>query len=179
MKPPLLAITAIVLAAGVAVMTAGPWAADDSRAASMTARSGLLRLPPAVPAGQLALYGQIGKLKRVGGHFELGFDPAWFTLGLTARRAKAEETGSSEVPNDSYAVEEGHRLLTYVVPVTTRVTVLTSSGAGITSTRIPVAELARIVNGGPHRKLFEPLASGVWIRVRIDAVVELDQQYQP
>ena len=32
---------------------------------------------------------------------------------------------------------------------------------------------------GKHRKLFEPLASGVWIRVRIDTVRELDQQYQP
>ena len=35
------------------------------------------------------------------------------------------------------------------------------------------------MNGGPHRKLFEPLDSGVWIRVRIDTVKELDQQYRP
>ena len=49
----------------------------------------------------------------------------------------------------------------------------------VSATPISVAELLRIVNGGKHRKLFEPLASGVWIRVRIDTVRELDQQYQP
>ena len=46
-------------------------------------------------------------------------------------------------------------------------------------TKIPVNELARIVNGGRHRKLFEPLATGVWLRVHIDTVLTLDQQYQP
>ena len=57
---------------------------------------------------------------------------------------------------------------------------LTNHGtSGISATPIPVAELYRIVNGGPHRKLFEPLRSGVWIRVRIDTVKELDQQYRP
>jgi hypothetical protein len=50
---------------------------------------------------------------------------------------------------------------------------------GISATPISAAELSRIVNGGKHRKLFEPLASGVWIRVRIDTVKELDQQYKP
>jgi hypothetical protein len=35
------------------------------------------------------------------------------------------------------------------------------------------------VNGGPHRKLFEPLDSGVWIRIHNDTVKELDQQYKP
>ena len=56
---------------------------------------------------------------------------------------------------------------------------LTNNAKGIFSTPIPVSELARIVNGGKHRKLFEPLDSGVWIRVRIDTVRELDQQYRP
>jgi hypothetical protein len=42
-----------------------------------------------------------------------------------------------------------------------------------------VAELFRIVNGGKHRRLFEPLATGVWLRIHIDTVRSLDQQYQP
>jgi hypothetical protein len=110
----------------------------------------------------------------------LRFDPAWFTSGVTARAAKLADTGSGDVPNDNYVVEEGHRLLTYIVAETARVTVLTTqSTSGISSTVIPVAELLRIVNGGRHRKLFEPLESGIWIRVRIDTVRELDQQYQP
>jgi len=101
------------------------------------------------------------------------------TSGVTASRAALADTGSSDVPNDNYVIEEGHRLLTYIVPTSARITVLTNSGSGISSPRITVFELARIVNGGAHRKLFEPLDSGIWIRVRIDRVLELDQQYHP
>src|SRR5205814_7697987 len=112
--------------------------------------------------------------------FELRFDPAWFTSGLTASRAALADTGSSDVPNDNYTVEEGHRTLTYIVPTTARITVLTNNGtAGISAVPIGVFELARIVNGGKHRKLYEPLDSGIWIRVRIDTIRELDQQYRP
>jgi len=150
-----------------------------SAAAVTRQQSGFLTLPPAAPAGQMTLYGHIKTLSRKSGRFLLGFDPAWFTLGITASRAKLADTGSSEVPNDSYVVEEGHRLLTYIVPATARVTVLTNNGTGISSTPITVSELARVVNGGKHRKLFEPLDSGVWIRVRIDTVLELDQQFHP
>jgi hypothetical protein len=57
--------------------------------------------------------------------------------------------------------------------------VLTNNGQGIAATQITVSELARIVNGGKHRKLFEPLDSGVWIRVHVDTVRSLDQQYHP
>lgn len=126
----------------------------------------------------MVLYGHIKTLTRKGGHYELRFDPAWFTSGVTASRAALQDTGSSDVPNDNYIVEEGHRLLTYLVPASARVTVLTNA-KGISSTPIPVSELARIVNGGKHRKLFEPLDSGVWIRVDVDTVRELDQQYRP
>jgi len=42
-----------------------------------------------------------------------------------------------------------------------------------------VSELEKIVNGGKHRPLFEPLESGVWIRVHIDTACALDQQYRP
>jgi hypothetical protein len=69
--------------------------------------------------------------------------------------------------------------LTYLVPTTARVTVVTNNSKGIASTPITVSELARIVNGGTHRKLFEPLDSGVWIRLHGDTVRELDQQYRP
>ena len=125
------------------------------------------------------VYGHIKRLARKGARFELGFDPAWFTSGITASRALLQDTGSGDVANDSYVVDESHRLLTYLVAPTARATALTSNGSGISSTPISVAALSRIVNGGPHRKLFEPLASGIWIRVRIDTVLKLDQQYQP
>ena len=59
------------------------------------------------------------------------FDPEWFTSGVTANDAAAED-GAVEpgqpVPNDNYRVDEGHRLLTYLVPADTPVTVLTREG---------------------------------------------------
>ena len=168
-----------VVAAALAASSSGLLAARTSPAAVAKRQSGFLLLPPATPAGQMTLYGHIKTVARTGGHYLLGFDPAWFTSGITARRAHLQDTGSSDVPNDNYVIEEGHRVLTYILPLDARVTVLTNDGSGISSVAIPVPELARIVNGGKHRKLFEPLDSGVWIRVRIDTVKELDQQYRP
>jgi hypothetical protein len=175
----------LILAGAVLIGVGAPaawrhWTAPAASAAIARHESGFLLLPPAAPAGQMVLYGHVRRLSRRNGRIELRFDPAWFTSGVTASAAKLADTGSSDVPNDNYVVEEGHRLLTYVVPATARVTVLTNQGTkGISATRITVAELLRIVNGGKHRKLFEPLDSGVWIRVRIDTVRELDQQYRP
>ena len=174
----------VILASGAIAAAAIPasshlFSVPASSAATGRTRSGFLPLPPAAPTGQIALYGHIGKLIRKGARYELRFDPAWFTSGLTASRAKLADTGSGEVPNDNYVVEEGHRLLTYRLPRTAHITVLTNDGSGVASTAITVPELARIFNGGRHRKLFETLDSGVWIRVRIDTVRELDQQYRP
>ncbi len=175
----------LVIPIGVAVLVAavlvsfGLLARPASSAAVAKQQSGFLLLPPAAPAGQMTLYGHIKTLSRKSRRFQMRFDPAWFTSGVTASRAALEDTGSSDVPNDNYRIEEGQRLLTYIVPTSARVTVLTNNGTGISSTPITVSELARIVNGGKHRKLFEPLDSGIWIRVRIDSVLELDQQYRP
>lgn len=149
-------------------------------ATASAATTNFLLLPPAAPAGQFTMYGHIKRLTRTGGRYVVRFDPAMFTTGLTASVAAKEDTGSSEVPNDNYVVEESHRLYSYILAPNARITVLTNGGsAGISATPISAAELSRIVNGGPHRKLFEPLLSGVWIRVRIDTIRELDQQYRP
>jgi len=133
---------------------------------------------------QYVVYGHIKSLTRKPRRYELRFDPAWWLTGLTASRAKLQDTGSADVPNDYYIVEEGHRLLTYVVSPRARVTVLTRGGAGpIGTTRITVAELAQLVKGRnpKHRRLLEPKA-GFWIRVSAkypSPVVSLEQQYQP
>ena len=129
------------------------------------------------------IFGHIKSLTARGDHFKMQFDPAWFTTGLTANAAAAQDgavEGGQPVPNDSYVVEEGHRLLTYVVPASAHVTVLTRGGPGpLGATPITVSELKRIVDGGKHRPLFEPLESGVWIRVHGATACSLDQQYRP
>jgi hypothetical protein len=129
------------------------------------------------------IYGHVKSLERTGDHFQLLFDPAWFTSGVTASAAAAED-GVGEpgqpVANDNYVVDESHRLLTYLVPETTPVTILTREGTGpLGATPSTVSELEQIVSGGDHRPLFESLDSGVWIRVHVDTVCSLDQQYRP
>jgi hypothetical protein len=129
-------------------------------------------------------YGHIKSMTRKAGRFEMRFDPAWWLSGVAAQRAAVEDKvirPGEAVPNDYYIVEEGHRLLTYVVPATAHVTVLTGGGAHATS--ITVSELAQIVSGKnpKHRRLSEPKA-GFWIRIGVkypNPALSLDQQYQP
>ncbi len=130
------------------------------------------------------MFGHIASLVQKGDGYELRFDPAWFTTGLTANTAAAEDgvvEPGEPVPNDNYRVEEGHRLLTYVVPASAHVTVLTRQGdpAQLGATPITVAQLAKLVDGGRPVVLFEPLDTGVWIRINAGTVCSLDQQYQP
>jgi hypothetical protein len=141
------------------------------------------RTVAAQPCGD-RIFGHLESLENRGADYQLRFDPALFTSGVTANSAAAED-GAVEpgqpVPNDNYVVDESHRLLTYLVPADTPVTILTRDGdpQQLGATPSTVSELGRIVNGGDGRDLFEPLDSGVWIRVHIDTVCSIDQQYRP
>jgi hypothetical protein len=171
-------IAVIVLAgvAAVAALAAGLFATlsftDDSDEPTATA-----------PCGDRS-YGHIASLTREGDGYRMRFDPAWFTSGVTANVAAAED-GAVEpgqpVPNDNYVIDEGHRLLTYLVPADAHVTVLTRQGdpANFGATPITVDELGRLVAGDKPVDLFEPLDTGVWIAVKIDTVCSIDQQYRP
>jgi hypothetical protein len=114
----------------------------------------------------------------------LRVDPALWLSGVTAYHAAVEDKAiapGEPVSNDYYIRDSDHRLLTYRVPSNARVTVLTRAGTGpIPTTAISVAEFAQIVQGKnpKHRRLLEPKA-GFWLRVAIDRVFSLDQQYQP
>ena len=146
-------------------------AAGSASSTKSSACLPLLRLPPAAAAGERTLFGHVKSLTRKGNRFELRFDPALWLTGVTARRAKLEDTGSSDVPNDYYIRDESHRLLTYLVPSTARVTVLRR---GTCTTRISVVRFANATA--------QTRRPGFWIRVAGrsgDSVVSLDQQYVP
>jgi hypothetical protein len=134
------------------------------------------------PPSELVQFGYVKSLKRKGSGYVMRFDPALLLSGVTANTAAAEDgvvPKGQPVPNDNYRLNETHRLLTFLVPATAHVTVLTRETGSPNGTPITVDELARIVNGGKHRPLFEPLQTGVWIRYHVDTVRSLDQQYQP
>jgi|ERR1700693_3280920 len=171
----------LVIFATIAVLVAAVFASlrlfDASASSSATAK------PKPCGPDAVALFGHIKSLTRTGDHFEMRFDPAWFLSGVTASRAALEDTGSSDVPNDNYIVEEGHRLLTYLVPRTAHITVLSRTGklagTGFPSTAITVSQLAQLVKGAKPVKLAESLESGFWMHVNIDAACSLEQQYRP
>jgi hypothetical protein len=175
MKPSVVMLTILALAAA---------GCGSTRAATKTVT---VTGPATSSAGQpreIAQFGYIKALTRKGSGFELRFDPAWFLSGQTANAAAAEDGAvdpGQPVANDNYVLEEGHRLLTYAVPANAQVAVLTREGKPeqLGATPITVAELARIVNGGQHRALSEPITTGFWLRIDIDTVRSLDQQYRP
>jgi hypothetical protein len=174
--------------AAAAVLALGGCAGSDS--ATSTTATDTAPTPATTAARELgppreqAYFGRIDSLTRSDDGYELRFDPAWFLSGETANVAAAED-GAVEpgepVPNDNYVVDEGHRLLTFHVPAGARVSVLTRSGdaADFGATRIDVDELAKLVAGTSTLDLFEPLESGIWLRVDIDTVQTIDQQYRP
>ena len=135
------------------------------------------KLGPAPPRHRIE-FGHIKSLVHSGAGFKMRFDPAQFLTGITANDAALEDTGSSDVPNDNYVVDESHRAYSYLVPADAHVTVL---AGGVDGTPITVGELARLVKGKDPlgHPLFEPLETGFWILIDVDTVHSLDQQYVP
>jgi len=123
-------------------------------------------------------YGYVKSLERKGATFELRFDPAWLLTGKTANQAALEDTGSSDVPNDNYVVNESTRAYTFIVSPSAHVTVLKE---GVNGSAITVAQLAQLAGGrNPFPKpLFEPISTGFWNSIRNDTVGSLDQHYHP
>jgi hypothetical protein len=139
---------------------------------SPTAKSGV------GPPREVVEYGYIKSLKRKGATFELRFDPAWLLTGRTANQAALEDTGSSDVPNDNYIVNESTRAYTFFVSPSAHVTVLKE---GVNGSPITVDQLAQLASGSnpypkPH---FEPISTAFWISIRNDTVGSLEQQYHP
>lgn len=136
-------------------------------------------------AAQQTYFGHIVSLTRSGGGYVMRFDPSWWLTGVTANAAAAASMhvhcaprACPPVPNDYYTLDEGDRVLTFLVAPDARGTVLTT-GSNLAGTPIGVAQLAKLVAQGPQAKLFEPLGSGTWIRVRNDTVRAFAQQYRP
>jgi hypothetical protein len=130
------------------------------------------------------LFGHVKSITSAPGGYLVHFDPSWLVTGITANVAAAQQQGTHcepiscpPVPNDVYDVDESHGVLTFRLPAGTRGTVLV--GGGLSTKTIDAAELARVVSGTSSLKLFEPLESGVWIRVHSDTIRAFAQQYRP
>jgi hypothetical protein len=129
-------------------------------------------------------FGHVRSLTPSGGRYVARIDPSLMLTGITASTAAVEDRKlrpGEPVPNDYYERNETKRPLTYRVPATASVTVLTNPGAGPRSTQIPVSELVEVVKGKNPKKrpgLWSP-ASGFWVRVAADRALAFDQAYRP
>jgi hypothetical protein len=171
-----LAALGVVLLTG---LTTGCGGAHTAK--SLTVVKTAATLPTA--QGDQRIYGQIRSVTRDGGRYLLRIDPAWFLTGITANVAQAQDehrtckpAACPPVANDVHVVNESHRTYTYVLPANARGTVLVTSTGRRT---IGAAQLAALVAHRSPIKLFEPLASGVWLLVHIDTVRTFAQQYVP
>jgi hypothetical protein len=173
MKPSLALVATLALTGTALVALARLSPAPASSAAPVA------KTPPRI----VVQYAHVKSLRRAGGGYLIRVDPALWLSGITAYYAavadKAIQPGDA-VANDYYIRDPDHRVLIYKVPSNARVTVLTRTGEGpIPVTTISVAELAQVVRGkSTKHKLLEPKA-GFWLRISIDKVLSLDQQYQP
>jgi hypothetical protein len=164
----------------IAVAVAGAVVVGVLSVSSATTAPTQLARPPA----SVIQFGYVRSLVGGGGGYRMRFDPALWLSGGTAVRAAVEDGAippGEPVPNDYYIRNESMRPLSYLVPRTARVSVVTNDFlSGVSSTRITVSELAAIVKGrNPrNRKLYGP-GLGFWARIAGDRVTALDQQYQP
>jgi hypothetical protein len=136
--------------------------------------------PPSGRPARVAFFGHVKGMTHTSKGYEIRFDPAWWLNGHAAEQAAFEDTGSRDVPNDYYIVDEGHRLLSFLVAKGASIGVLNRD---LRLVKISPAELNAILHGrNPnHRKLFSATAAW-WIQVGNkypNPAVVLSQQYQP
>jgi hypothetical protein len=132
------------------------------------------------PIPQNVMWGHVKAFTRKGSSYQMKFDPGWWLTGTAAEHAALEDTGSRDVPNDVYTLEEGHRLLTFTVLPSARINVLTAPGVWQRVTPAQFVQIQQGKNPTSH-KIFEPQA-GYWLRISEkypNPPVTIDQQYQP
>jgi hypothetical protein len=174
-------VTRVAAIVGAALLVAG---CGSTRTVTRTVTvSG----PPRSPIADQNLYGRIVSTSPAAGGYFVRFDPAWWLGGVAAQVALAHAEhrtcatpGCTEVPvpNDYYVLDEGHRTLTFFMPRSAYGTVLTKP-LTFPGTRVAADRLARLVAQGHRANLFEPLESGVWLRVHGGTVQSFAQQYRP
>jgi hypothetical protein len=115
--------------------------------------------------------------------YALTIKPELFLIGVTANVAFAAQQGNACTPlecpgvdNDHIVLPAGSQNLLFLLPATTKGTVIDQHMHNVTVTP---AQLSAIVAGGKTPKLIEPLDSGLWLTVDGDTVKSFAQQFQP
>ena len=180
--PPLLALLAGVVVTGVVSGCGSTTTVTETTTVTQTTTVSATE-PSGLGAPRVRVeFGHVRSLKRVGGRYEMRFDPALILSGETANRAAAEDgvvQPGEPVPNDNYVVDESPRAYTYLVADDVKVTVLVrASPEKWGPTPVKLADLAKILDGTSDLDRFEPLDTGVWITIDVDTIRSVYQQYR-
>ena len=119
--------------------------------------------------------------------YVLVLKPQFFLVGVTANVAFANgqqvacpPLSCPGVPDDRWVIPAGGENLTFVLPATTRGTVLTAHKGQMRQTSVSAADLYSILSDAKlASRLIEPLDSGLWLTVDVDRVTSFAQQFQP
>lgn len=121
-----------------------------------------------------------------GKSYAITIKPQFFLVGTTANAAFAAQQKNACQPLECPAVEDdrlvipaGKQSLLFILPAKATGTVLTLGSQQVGTTTVTGAQLAALVGGSKTPKLFESLASGLWLTVNGDTVTSFAQQYQP
>jgi hypothetical protein len=180
-------IAAVVLAA---LVLAGCGAEKTVTTTVTSTKTVTVRQPPqrsALGVQDTSYFGQITSVTQADPkRYLLVLKPEFFLVGVTANVVGAQQQGKQCAPLSCPGVEDDHLVLpagtqslTFVLPVTTTGTVLTSGGGNVAGTKVSAAQLAALVGGAKTPKLVEPLDSGLWLAVDVDKVTSFAQQFQP
>lgn len=145
--------------------------------------------PQAVPLGaqDTRYFGDIVSITKADAtRFLLVLKPELFLVGVTANVAFAQQQGTKCAPllcpgveDDRLVAPAGTQQLTFVLPVKTKGTVLTTGGGNFRTTKVSADQLAALVGGAKTPHLIEPLGSGVWLAVDVDKITSFAQQFAP
>jgi hypothetical protein len=118
--------------------------------------------------------------------YQLVIKPQFFLVGVTANVVNAAQQQNACAPlecpgvdDDHVVIPAGSQNLLFILPATTKGTVITTGKGAMKNTTITGAQLAAIVGGAKTPKLIEGLESGLWLTVDGDTVTSFSQQFQP
>jgi hypothetical protein len=185
--PTLRSVSMRVAAALVALLVLAGCAGGKHTVSTVTVT--VQRPPRITPLGarDTRYFGEIVSVTKVDAkRFLLVLKPELFLVGVAANVAFAQQQGTQCAPlvctgveDDRLVVPAGTRQLTFVLPVRTTGTVLTTGGGNFRTTKVSAEQLAALVGGAKTPHLLEPLVSGVWLAVDVDKITSFAQQFAP
>jgi len=142
--------------------------------------------PAQAETGNVKYFGRPISVTRLDDNrYALAIRPEFFLVGVTANVVNAAQQQNACQPLECPGVDDDHLVLpagsqslVFILPATTKGTVIDSHMKNVTVTADQLATIAARPEATTP-KLIEGLASGLWLTVDVDTVTSFAQQFQP